>query len=94
MLGEDRRVLDVHVAGHRTDRDGVTVLTNVRQVAQTADVDQHGRLRETQLHQRQEAVATGEELGFVAVLSDEADRLFGGLGADVVECCGNHCWFS
>ena len=42
-------------------------------------------------------IGVGEELGLVAVLADEADGLLGGLGADVVECCGDHwlvswCW--
>ena len=29
-----------------------------------------------------------------SVLTDEADGLLGGLGADVIECCGDHWWFS
>ena len=70
-------VLDVHVAGERADRDVVAGVADVRQVAQPADVDEHRRLGQAQLHQRQQAVAAGEELGLVAVLADEADRLVG-----------------
>ena len=60
------------------------------EVAEAADVDEHARLGEAQLHQRQQAVAAGEELGVVAVLADEADGLLGGTGADVVERGGDH----
>ena len=55
-----------------------------------ADVDQHARLGEAQLHQRQQAVAAGEELGLVAVLGRQADGLLGRAGPDVVERGGDH----
>ena len=55
-----------------------------------SDVDEHARLGQAQLHQRQQAVAAGEELGVLAVLADEADRLFGRAGPDVVEGGGDH----
>ncbi len=90
MLVEQVAVLDVHVAGERADRDVVAGVADVRQVGDASDVDEHGRLRQTQLHQRQQAVPAGEELGVVAVLTDQADRLFGRTGPDVVECGGNH----
>ena len=78
------------MAGERADGDVVAGVADVRQVAEAADVDEHARLREAQLHQRQQAVAAGEELGVVAVLADEADGLVGGTGTDVVEGGGNH----
>ena len=90
VLLEEVGRLDVHVARHRTDRDLVALLADVRQIGESSDVDQHARLRESQLHHRQQAVAAGDELGLVAVLADEADRFLGGLGADVVERCGDH----
>src|SRR5690606_4852547 len=37
-----------------------------------------------------EAVTAGEELGLVAVLSDEADRFLGRTGPDVLELGGDH----
>ena len=82
--------LHVHVAGECPDGHVVAGVADVAEVAHPADVDQHAGRREAQLHQRQQAVATGEELGLVAVLADEADGLLGGTGADVVECCGDH----
>ncbi len=77
VLAKEIRCLDVHVAGHGADRDLVAFVTDVRQVGEPADVDQHARLGESQLHHRQQAVATGDELGLVAVLPDEADGLLG-----------------
>ena len=74
----------------RADGDVVAGVADVRQVGDAADVDEHARLGEAQLHQRQQAVAAGEELGIVAVLADEADRLVGGAGTDVVEGGRNH----
>ena len=90
VLLQERRRLDVHVAGQGADGDVVAAVADVRQVAEATDVDQHGRLGEAELHHRQQAVAAGDELGLVAVLADEADRLLRRLGADVVECCRDH----
>ena len=78
------------MAGQRADGDVVAGVADVRQVGESADVDEHARLGEAQLHHRQQAVPAGEELGLVAVLADEADGLLGRSGADVVECCGDH----
>ena len=94
VLFEDGAVLNVHVASHGADGDHVAVFTDVGQIAETAYIDQHGGLGEAELHQRQQAVTASDELCLVTVLTDEADRLFGGLGTDVVELCGNHALFS
>ena len=72
VLGQHVGALDVHVPRQRPDGDVVAGVTDVGQVAQPADVDQHGRLGQPQPHQRQQAVPAGEELGLVAVLADEA----------------------
>ena len=96
VLGQQRAVLHIHVPGEGTDGDVVAGIADVRQVGDTTDVDQHAGLGDAQLHHRQQAVATGEELGIVAVLTEEADGLFGRTGTDVIECCGDHlvapCW--
>ena len=90
MLSEHRRLLHVHVARERTDRDVIAGVLDVRQVLHATDVDENRRLREAQLHERQEAVAASEELGIGSVLTDERDGLGGRSGADVIESCGNH----
>ena len=82
--------LDVTVAGEGPDGDVVAGVADVGQVGDPADVDQDRGLGQPQLHQRQEAVPTGEELGVLAVLRDEGDGLVGGAGPDVVELGGDH----
>src|SRR5262249_27241439 len=94
--GQDRHVLlqhvgdlDVAVAGQGADGHVVTGVADVRQVGDAADVHEDAGLGQPQLHERQQAVAAGEELGFVPVLGDEGNR-FGGPGADVVELGRDH----
>ena len=43
-----------------------------------------------QLHERQQRVAAGEELGLVAVLGEQRDRFVGRVGPHVVEGGGDH----
>ena len=57
---------------------------------QAADVDEHRRGRQPQLHQRQQRVAAGEELGVVAVLGEQRDRFVDRVGAGVGERGGDH----
>ena len=78
------------MARERADGHMVSVVADVRQVGQPADVDQHRRRRQPQLHQRQQRVAAGEQLGVVAVLGEQRDRVVGRVGPDVVEQRGNH----
>jgi hypothetical protein len=94
---EERRVLSqrlgrlqVGVPRERADGDGAAVDPHVRQVLQAADVDEDGRRRQPQLHEREQRVAAGEELGVVAVAVQRADGVLEGLGALVVERSGDH----
>ena len=91
VLLEHRRGLDLSVVRECADGDVVTGVTNVRQVGDAADVDEQRRRGQTQLHERQEAVATGQELGLIAGLGDQADGFLGGGSTLVIERCGNHC---
>ena len=77
--------------GQRADRDVVAPVADVRQVGDAADVDEHGRGREPQLHQRDQRHPAREELRVVAVLGDQRHGLVGRVGADVVERGGDHC---
>ena len=54
------------------------------------DVDEHGRLREPDLHHRQQRVAARQQLGVLAVLGQQRDRVRGGVGDLVVERRGDH----
>ena len=87
VLARARRWLDqVAVAGEATDDDVVAVEPRMPARSVTSfDVDQDRRRRQPQLHERQQRVAAGEELGLVAVLGQRGDGLVDAAGADVVE---------
>src|SRR5262249_41764140 len=65
----------VAMPGQRPDRDHVTLVADVGQVAEPADVDEHVGHGEPQLHQRQQRVATRQELRILACVGGEAQRL-------------------
>ena len=90
VLAQHVAVLDVVVTGEPTDRDVVARVAHVRQLGDAADVDEHRRGREAQLHQRQERVPACDQLGVVAVLGEQRDRAVDGVGARVVERGGDH----
>ena len=69
--------LEVAVAGQGADGDVVAAVADVGQVAQPTHVDQHRRRGQAQLHQRQQRVPAGHELGLVAVLGEQGDGLVG-----------------
>ena len=80
-VGQDRHLgaeqvarLEVAVAGEGADGDVVAGVADVGQVVQPADVDEHRRRGQPQLHQRQQRVAAGEQLGLVAVLGERRRR--------------------
>jgi hypothetical protein len=82
--------LDVAVTGERTDAHLVAVLADVGEILEAADVDDDARRGQAVLHQRDERVATGEELGVVAVLGEKRERFLGRPGTLVVERRGDH----
>jgi len=53
LAGQQAGVLDVMVPGQRADCDVRSLVGDVRKVAQTAQVDEHLRGGQPQLHQRQ-----------------------------------------
>jgi hypothetical protein len=63
---------------------------HVGQVGDAADVDQDGGDRQAQLHDRQERVAAGQELGVLAVLAEGGQRLVYRADLHVLERCGDH----
>ena len=85
VLGQQRRVEELGVAGHRPDGDGRAVETDVGQVGQVVDVDQHLGPGEPQLHHRQQAVAAGDEPGLRSVAFQQGERVVNGAGTLVVE---------
>ena len=47
--------------GERADPDLTVLLADVREVREVVDVDKMGRIRQAQLHHRQQAVAAGDD---------------------------------
>ena len=87
----DERVrLEVAVAREGADGEVVASVPDVGQLAHAADVDQHRRRRETQLHQWEQRVAPRQELGVVAVFGELRDRLVSRARPRVVELRGDH----
>ena len=81
-VGEDRDLggqqlggLQVPVPGESTDGDVVAGVAHIRELVQTADVDKHRRHGEAQLHERQQGMPSGEQLGLVAVRGEQAEGL-------------------
>ncbi len=96
-MGQDRHlglhqvaVLDVMVAGQRPDGDVIAAVADVGQVTDPGDVDEDGRRRQPELHERDQRVATGQQLGVLAVLGQQADGLLGRPCSDVVERRRDH----
>ena len=67
-------------------------LVDAVQVRNAADVDQHLRLAQAQLHQRHEAVAAGDELAALAGRRQLRQRIVERGGARVFECRRDHAW--
>ena len=80
----------VVVPGGGPDHQVVTVDGDASQLVQRADVDQHRGNGEPQLHHRQQRVAAGQQLGLVAVLSQQFQRVPGRLGPSVVKRRRDH----
>jgi len=76
--------------GERAHREVVVGVADVGQVAHASDVDEHGRGGESQLHQREQRHAAGQELGIVPVLGEGGDGLVGRAGPQVVERRRDH----
>ncbi len=88
--GRQHRIADERgVPGERADRDPVAVLADVAEVVEPADVDEHRRARDAELHRGEERVAAGEHLR-VLVAPEELDRLLDRPRPLVREGRGDH----
>src|SRR2546421_13027799 len=75
---------------HRADANLSAILSDVREVFDTPDVNQQCGLCESQLHRRDEAVAAREYLRVVLMLRQQTDGFIKRCGRDVIEWCWNH----
>ena len=74
----------------RADGEAVAAFTNVAEVGDPADVDDEPRRGEAELHRRNQAVAARQQLGLVAMLHEQRDRLVEGRGPVILEGCRIH----
>ena len=90
LLGQQLAGLHVAMAGQGADGHVVAAVADVGQVGQAADVDEHGRRSQAQLHERQQRVAAGQELGVVAVLGQQRQGLVDRARPGVLERHRDH----
>ena len=79
------RLLEGHVANHRSDPERVAVLGQVVELVERVDVDQNRGTGQAEVHGRDQALAAGQDLGLVAVLAQVSYRFGHGAGLVVVE---------
>ena len=82
--------LHVAVPGEGADSQHVTVVADVGEVRQATDVNHDRRGRQPVLHEGQQGMTAGQELGLVTVLGEEGDRVLGRSGQLVFEGDRNH----
>src|SRR5438270_474156 len=90
LLAQQVRELDVVMGGQCADRDLAILLADVVEAVDPADVDEERGCRQAQFHQRDQAVAAGEDLGLLPVFDQLGDRLRHGARNDVIEGGWNH----
>ena len=90
ICGEQRADFEIAMTSECADRDVIARIVDVTKVIEAADIDEHRWRGEPQLHEREERMAAGQELGFVAMLGQRGDRGVDGVSAEVLERCGNH----
>ena len=66
-LPQQRALEQLAIGGRRADAGALPVLLDPAQLREAGDVQQPGRLRQAELHDGQEAVPAGDELGPVAL---------------------------
>src|SRR6185437_8465518 len=82
------------MSGHRADANLPAFLADVSEILDSADIDQHLRHRQPQLHGWNQAVPAREYFGFVGMLSKQSDRFIDGLWRQVIKLCWNHFVYS
>ena len=69
--GNQRRALERVLARHGADPEPAIVVPEIRQLADPIQVDQAARPGQAHVHERDQALAPGEELGLFAVASED-----------------------
>jgi len=82
--------LELGFAGQRADAEEAVVLADPRQTRDPVDVHEVGRACEAELHQGDETLASGEDLGVFAELGQEGCRFIDRARCVVLEGGRNH----
>src|SRR5205823_13460718 len=77
-------------SGQGADAQLLPILLDVVEVFQPVDVDERGRLREAEPHQRDQAVPAGEKLRVLTEFAEQLGSLLHRRGTCVFECGWNH----
>ena len=83
-------VLELRVGRQRPDPPVAVLALDAVQPGHLAQVDQQRRRGQPQLHQRQQRVSAGQELGVLAAVGERLDRIVERLRRGVVELGGDH----
>src|SRR5438477_184953 len=70
---DDVRMLDLRMRRHGADPELTALTPDPAQLRNAAEVDEESRLGEAELHQGDEAVPAGEELGVLAATSQRVE---------------------
>jgi hypothetical protein len=73
-----------------SDPEGPVTLLDRVEAGDPVHIDEPLRFCEAELHQRDQALASGEDLGVLPMLREELERLVEGLGPVVLERCWEH----
>ena len=89
VASEQRVRGELPVAGEGADGDPVALLADVAELLEPADVDEHRRSRDAELHRGDQRMPSGQQLR-VLVGPDELDRIVDRLRASVLERRRDH----
>ena len=85
-----RIALEAAIARQRADAQAIAAIPDAGKLFQRIDVDQHGRLRQTEVHGRHQALPAGQEARLVAMFGLQRQGLLERAGSDVAERRGFH----
>jgi hypothetical protein len=90
LTAEQPGVLDIVVPGQRADRDMRSLVGDVGKLTQATQVDDYLGGGQPQFHQRQQRMASGQELRVLAVFGHQVNRLFRRPGPHIGKRRGDH----
>src|SRR5262249_7408469 len=89
-LAQAVRRFELIVSRHRAYPNLTALFADVGEVFNAADVDENLRSRQPELHRRNQAVPTREDLRFVGVFSPKRNRFGERRRSKIIKLCWNH----